>query len=104
MVDSLKALDPDRPIREADIPSGDGNSHIRRTRFTQVPIESRHKRQSFAREREGQMLIRRMLRAGAIGMGDPDGRQAQALEEGVVGQRAAGVWDDGGALVRAPLY
>ena len=46
------------------------------------------------------MLIRRVLRASAIGMRDPDGRQAERLGEDVVRQGAAGIRNDGRGLDR----
>ena len=49
----------------------------RRARLAEVPIEPGHQLQGLARERDRQVLVRRMLRAAGIGMRHPDGRQAE---------------------------
>jgi hypothetical protein len=38
VVDSLKALDPQRPIREADMPSG--HRHVSEVPTTEVPLKT----------------------------------------------------------------
>ena len=75
----------------------------RRVAVAEVPIEAGHDGERLARERDGQMFVRRMLRAARIGMRHPDRRQAKPFGEDVVRQRAAEVRQDRGLASRRSL-
>ena len=95
------ALGIDQRLRAAERDVGDPRHHVplRRAGLAQIPVDARHHLQRLARERDGEMLVRRMLRAARIGMRHPDGRKAEAFGEDVVRQRAADIRQHRGLAV-----
>src|SRR5262245_55337638 len=61
----------------------------RKVGLAQIPEQSRHRPEPFARDRRKQMLVRRVLRTCGIRVGDPDRAQAEHVGKGGVGQRSA---------------
>jgi hypothetical protein len=58
--------------------------------------KSGHQAQGLAHERGQDVLAGSVLGAASVGVGDPDGGQTQDIGEGIVGEGAAEVGQDGG--------
>src|SRR5690606_22386922 len=72
-------------------------------RFAEVPPKPGHEAKPLARERGEKMLVRRVLRAAAVGMRDPDRPEAEEIGVDVVRQRAAEIGKDRRARPLRPL-
>src|SRR5258708_9368364 len=57
--------------------------------LAQIPEQTRHDAKRLLGDREQDVLVGRVLRAAGIGVWHPDRRQAKAVGNHIVGQRAA---------------
>src|SRR5215207_9849696 len=74
-----------------------------RTRLAEIPVKARHQGETLPGDLDWKMLVHRVLSAAWVGVGDPDGRQAEAIREDDVGQRAPEIRQDRGRFAQRRL-